>query len=118
MPLSCTMGRHVPISRTVRNQGLRFGRCRHCRRDVIRLRGGWVTPPHGLRVVWRRADAGESRPEADSTPKDAGRIEAIMALIGAGLQLASWALAARWRAWRERPASGLRRQPILALASA
>ena len=116
MSLSCTMGRHAPISRTVRNQGLRFGRCRHCRRDVIHLRGGWVTPPHGLRVVWRSAadvSVSDDLPPMERPP--AWRISDVADVIGAGLRMAGWALAAHLRALLRRRAPSSSHQPTLAL---
>lgn len=116
MPLSCAMGRHAPISRPVRNQGLRFGHCRHCRRDVIRLRGGWVTPPQGLRIVWRSAADGAG-PE-DSGPvvlPSTWRVSAVADLVGAGLRVAGWALAAQVRALLRRRAPRPSRQPTFAL---
>lgn len=118
MPLACTMGRHAPISPAVRNQGLRFGRCRHCRRDVIRLRGGWVTPPHGLRVVWRKAAEDVDRGQAEPVSGPRGRrLSAVADLIGAGLQMAGWALAARWRAALRRRGPRAPDQPVRALTS-
>ncbi len=116
MPFSCTMGRHAPISRTVRNQGLRFGRCRHCGRDVIRLRGGWVTPPHGLRVVWRNAaDLAVSEEVLSMAQPPAWRILDVAEVIGAGLRMAGWALAAHLRALLRRRAPRSSHQPTLAL---
>ena len=116
MSFSCTMGRHAPVSRTVRNQGLRFGRCRHCRRDVIHLRGGWVTPPHGLRIVWRSATdvAHPAEPKPVARPS-IWRVAALVDVLGAGLRMAGWALAAQMRALLRRRAVRPSYQPILSL---
>lgn len=45
----------------VRNQGLEFGHCRHCRRDLLRTNRRWRRVPRGFRVVWQRAPKAVAR---------------------------------------------------------
>ena len=52
--MKCRFQGHEAASATVRNQGLEFGRCRHCRRDLVRTGRRWRDVPTGFRVVWRR----------------------------------------------------------------
>lgn len=55
----CIRGRHeVAAAGRVRNQGLEFGRCGRCNRDLIRSRHQWRAVPQGFRVVWRRSAPG------------------------------------------------------------
>lgn len=64
MRRSCVAGRHDAGPRRVRNQGMEFGRCRGCGRDLVRSRGTWRSVPKGFRVVWRRSAAGETETSA------------------------------------------------------
>lgn len=52
--MKCNFQGHEAASGTVRNQGLEFGRCRHCRRDLVRTGQRWRAVPRGFRVAWRR----------------------------------------------------------------
>lgn len=55
MAISCLVGRHSVIAGGVRNGDHEFGRCEHCRRDLMRsaARAGWKPVPKGFRIVWR-----------------------------------------------------------------
>jgi hypothetical protein len=58
MGRTCTRGKHEPAANWVRNQGLEFGRCSRCGRDLIRSRHQWRGVPQGFRVVWRKSAPG------------------------------------------------------------
>lgn len=136
MKHSCVLGRHTAAPGAIRNQGLDFGRCRRCGRDLVRSRRAWRAVPAGFRVVWRR-------PRAPAATQSAGQL--LLDLPAAGRALAlrpgraprrSWAaaalelafMAARWLAWtladRVRAwMTSLRaplviRQPVLGLTAA
>lgn len=75
----------------VRNRGLEFGHCRHCRRDLLRTNRRWRRVPRGFRVVWQR------RPSA--AERNAAQFE--LDLVAPGRALVPWdsrrALVARVR---------------------
>lgn len=64
MSKSCGDGKHVALTRPIRNQGFDFGRCRKCGRDLVRSRRAWRTVPAGFRVVWRREPPGTGQTSA------------------------------------------------------
>lgn len=132
MRLDCAAGKHVPATPGVRNQGLEFGCCRGCGRDLIRTRGAWRTVPSGFRVVWRRQPPGEAASGAQllldlpangraltplpAPPPRRRRLAAAAEIVALGTRAVAWALADRLRAWLKtllapRPAA----QPVLCL---
>ena len=133
MHLSCVAGRHEAGPRRVRNQGLAFGRCWICGRDLVRSRGAWRTVPKGFRVVWRRPAGPRGEPSAAQllfdlpapgrdlalapVPKRAKRrIAAAVELVTLGARCLAWALTDRVRAWaRALAAPRLAPQPVLSL---
>ena len=117
MKLSCRLGRHTAVPSDVRNLGLRFSNCRCCGRDMIHSRGRWTSVPPGFRIVWRRLDdvlaaavplkltrnlpvlaPGAYRNSAQDL---AERAREMIELVGSGLKVAGWAIAARCRTLRE-----------------
>jgi len=132
MRLDCAAGKHVPAAPGVRNQGLEFGCCRGCGRDLVRSSGTWRTVPRGFRVVWRREPLAEAASGAQllldlpargrslmplpaPTPRRR-RLAAAAEMVALGTRGAAWALADRLRAWLRamlapRPAT----QPVLCL---
>ena len=54
MKLQCWMSGHSEIENVVYNSGFFFGRCRHCRTDLIRTgKSGWESVPTGHTVAWK-----------------------------------------------------------------
>lgn len=54
MKLQCWMSGHSEIEYVIYNSGFFFGRCRHCRADLIRTgKGGWESVPVGHSVAWK-----------------------------------------------------------------
>ena len=137
MRFSCVAGRHQAASRRVRNQGLEFGSCRSCGRDLVRSRGSWRMVPTGFRVVWRRA-APESVEAASGAQllldlpasgrelalarvggRRKSRAAAAAELLALGARGLAWAIADRVRAWMKplrAPPSVAR--PVLGLTAA
>ena len=70
MDRTCTRGKHDVAANWVRNQGLEFGRCARCGRDLIRSRHQWRTVPQGFRVVWSRSAPGSEALDAGQLPLD------------------------------------------------
>ena len=115
MRLDCAAGKHGPAAPGVRNQGLEFGCCRGCGRDLVRSRGAWRTVPRGFRVVWRQrppAEAASARqllldlPASGRSlmplappPSRRRRLAAAVEMVVIGTRGAAWALAERLRAW-------------------
>jgi hypothetical protein len=54
MSLLCTIGGHEAGRKQVYNAGFHFGRCRRCRRDIIRVGTFWQSVPRGHVVVWKQ----------------------------------------------------------------
>ncbi len=133
MRLDCAAGKHVPATPGVRNQGLEFGCCRGCGRDLVRSRGAWRTVPRGFRVVWRQGppaveaasgaqlllDLPASGRSLIAMPRPAPRrrrVAAAAEAVAIGARGFAWALADRLRDWLKamlapRPAA----QPVLCL---
>lgn len=132
MRLDCAAGKHAPAAPGVRNQGLEFGCCRGCGRDLVRSRGAWRTVPRGFRVVWRQgppAEAASARQllldlpangraltRVPAPPLRRRRLAAAVEMVALGTRGAASALAERLRAWLKvlltpPPAS----QPVLCL---
>lgn len=54
MKLRCWMSGHAEIENVVYNSGFFFGRCRHCRADLIRTgKSAWDDVPAGHAVRWK-----------------------------------------------------------------
>jgi hypothetical protein len=132
MTLSCLIGRHSALPSNVRNLGLRISQCRCCGQDMIHARGRWTEVPRGFRIVWRRLDdvLAEAVPLrlvrnlpvlSRGTPRHGVRAVARRAmemrdLIVAGIRVAGWAAAERYRLLRESATEALRpRQLVLPL---
>lgn len=122
MIFACLLGRHEARASAVRNHGLYFSACLHCRCDMVRSLGHWRRVPKGFRVVWR--NAGVSGPIAANLPvpmpptgpngpavEMASRLTALAAMAFAGLRALGWDLRDRLGAWRRRGV--LRRRPVL-----
>lgn len=115
MSLDCAAGKHAPTAPGVRNQGLEFGCCRGCGRDLVRSRGAWRTVPRGFRVVWRQGPpaeaasarqllldlpvSGRSLMALAPPPSRRRRLAAAVEMVALGTRAAAWALAERLRAW-------------------
>jgi hypothetical protein len=126
MGRTCASGKHEVAANGVRNQGLEFGRCGRCGRDLIRSRRQWRTVPQGFRVVWRRA-ADDVQLPLDLPP--AGRALALRAprrernallvaleLAMLGVRGLAGALALRVRLWAGAMTAPRRRaEPVLQL---
>jgi hypothetical protein len=61
----CIFSHSAPTSGTY-NQGIYFGACARCGRDLIRSGERWTPVPQGMRVAWRRA--GEQAGAASYVP--------------------------------------------------
>lgn len=78
--MTCARGNHEAGGSAVRNQGLEFGRCRRCGRDLVRAGRSWRGVPHGFRVVWRSGPPEPREASAAQLPLDlpvAGRALAL-----------------------------------------
>ncbi len=54
MRFKCRITGHSAAERVIYNSGFFFGRCSHCRTDLIRTgKGGWQDVPEGHVVAWR-----------------------------------------------------------------
>ncbi len=54
MKLKCRIAGHVGAGNPVYNSGFFFGRCSHCRADLIRTgKGAWQDVPEGHVVAWK-----------------------------------------------------------------
>ena len=132
MSRTCMRGKHDAAANWVRNQGLEFGRCGRCGRDLIRSRQQWRTVPQGFRVVWRRSAPGSEALDAGQLPLDlpaVGRALALRAprrqrnallvaleLAMLGLRDMAGALAGRARLWAGAMRAPRRRaEPVLRL---
>lgn len=104
---NCAAGSHEAGPRWARNGGLDFGRCRKCRRALVRPRGRWRTVPKGLRVVWRPAStteiqAGATRRLLNRSTRPGrrkSRLAVAAELAALGAHCLAWALADRLKAW-------------------
>ena len=130
---SCVLRKHAAAPGAIRNQGLDFGRCRRCGRDLVRSRRVWRAVPAGFRVVWRRRQAPAATQSAGQLLLDlpaAGRALALRSSraprgsrAAAALELAfmgarclAWAVIDRVRTWvRAFLAPGLVPQPMFSL---
>lgn len=134
MGRTCTRGKHEVAANWVRNQGLDFGRCGRCGRDLIRSRRQWRSVPQGFRVVWARSAPGGEALDPGQLPLDlpaVGRALALRAqrrerhallvaleLAMLGVRGLAGALALRIRLWARAMAAPRRRAaPVLQLRS-
>lgn len=134
MDRTCMRGKHDVAANGVRNQGLEFGRCGRCGRDLIRSRHQWRTVPQGFRVVWRRSAPGSDAPDPGQLPLDlpaAGRALALrlprrernallvaLELAMLGLRGMAGALALRAKLWVAAMTAPRRRaDPVLQLSA-
>lgn len=54
MKLKCRIAGHAGAAQVVYNSGFFFGRCSHCRADLIRTgKSGWQDVPEGHVVAWK-----------------------------------------------------------------
>ncbi len=132
---NCAAGKHEIGSRWARNQGLDFGCCRKCGRDLVRSRGSamWRTVPKGFRVVWRRGAEPWAEPSAAqlllnlpasgrslavpaSRPPRKSRAAAAVELVAMGARCLAWAVTDCVSAWaRFFLTRRLAPQPVLSL---
>lgn len=68
MKLKCRIAGHSRAEQAVYNSGFFFGRCSHCRADLIRTgKGGWQEVPDGHVVAWRAGSRQSHSLPADFT---------------------------------------------------
>ena len=141
MSLLCFAGKHTANRREIRNQGIIFGSCRRCGRELIRTDTGWRRVPRGFRVVWRRAEPRNQTRRHDRIlnlpmviPRGPSEGEAVTArvlvesrsarppvglawLVLLGLDMLALYGAERFRTWRSNVAAThqRRRAPLLLL---
>ena len=53
MNLICALAGHGAARNSVYNSGFHFGRCRRCRRALVRAGPDWRPVPKGHRIVWK-----------------------------------------------------------------
>jgi hypothetical protein len=53
MMLICVLAGHEAAGQSVYNSGFHFGRCRRCRRPLVRAGPDWRPVPKGHRIVWK-----------------------------------------------------------------
>ena len=57
MSIACSFLGHSPSSKPILNDGYCFSTCSRCGSDLLEDdERGWVPPPKGYRVVWKRRD--------------------------------------------------------------
>ncbi|MFN3727253.1 MAG: hypothetical protein ACK4SZ_13230 [Allosphingosinicella sp.] len=117
MKLKCRIAGHASVERVVYNSGFFFGRCSHCRADLIRTgKSGWEDVPDGHVVKWK-----EGGRHSHSLPADfSGLLPVMVGEAGPRPQLPatrdrffSWS-----RALVDKPARGWRRKREAVAASA
>ncbi|HEY0325101.1 MAG TPA: hypothetical protein VGC46_03875 [Allosphingosinicella sp.] len=68
MKLKCKIAGHARADGAVYNSGFFFGRCGHCRADLIRTgKGGWQEVPEGHVVTWKAGSRQSHSLPADFT---------------------------------------------------
>ena len=111
MKLKCRIGGHDRAERVVYNSGFFFGRCSHCRADLIRTgKGDWQDVPEGHVVAWKEGGRHSHSLPADFTgllPVMVGEADPRPQLPATRDRFFSWSRALvgkpsrRWRGRRE-----------------
>jgi len=114
MSLICQIATHSAPEAGVRNQGLEFGACRRCGRDLLRTGRTWKRVPRGFRVVWRRPApvpgsaaqllfdlpcAGHALAIVPAPSPPRRRVAEAADLAGLALRAFAWLVADRLRRW-------------------
>lgn len=112
MKLKCRISGHARAETLVYNSGFFFGRCGHCRADLIRTgKGAWQDVPEGHAVAWKAGNRRSHSLPADFTgllPVAVGETKPRAQLPATQDRFLSWsrALVGRMpRRWRGRRAA-------------